>query len=493
MAVEPSGGISIGSPPANRVISAGDRAAGGPVRDPSKGVHCHQCRQKISGVAAMCRNQKKNKPCLVKLCSKCLSNRYGEKVEEVASFEEWICPKCRGICNCSQCMKKRGHQPTGILINTAKETGFSSVSEMLMKCAERLNHGDAGTGMNASLGKELVLFPRKRGKENSLDGQLDAHLPKKKKRCRSAETSNTIITENMLPLGTDLTSVAGIDVPAEDVGNALELLEFCSVFGKVLEIKDGEAEYVLQDILHGRAPRRGKFCPTVQFHILLLTIIQTEQGEKFVKLNPSYGKNSWFEALKKNLSESQRVLKASGVDSLEKATDYDALNASDKLRVLNMLCIEVLGTKKLRNWMEDQTTQLGQKAKEAKQKVLDARVKIKTLQQKIKDDIAKSIDARDGEQEATISQDKSEAEHARAELLKSNAMILKIDQTAHATRVEPVFMEQSGHVYWKLNCYGESDVLHQYVGEGDTLTLNEKWFALGAEEKDVIEKYIGKR
>lgn len=44
--------------------------------------------------------------------------------------------------------------------------------------------------------------------------------------------SNTIIMENMLPLGTDLTSVAGIDVPAEDVGNALELLEFCSVFGK---------------------------------------------------------------------------------------------------------------------------------------------------------------------------------------------------------------------------------------------------------------------
>lgn len=488
MAIEPSGGISIGSPPANRVISAGDGPAGGPVRDPPKGVHCHQCRQKIRGGAAACRNQKKNKPCLIKLCSKCLLNRYGEKVEEVARFEEWICPKCRGICNCSQCMKRRGHQPTGILINTAKETGFSSVSEMLIKCAESLNNGDVDTSMNASLGKELVLFPRKRGKENSLDGQLDAHLPKKKKHCRSAEMSNTIIMENMLPLGTDLTSVAGIDVPAEDVGNALELLEFCSVFGKVLEIKNGEAEYVLQDMFHGRAPRRGKFCPTVQFHILLLTIIQTEQGEKFEKLNPSYGKNSWFDALKKSLSESQRILKASGVDSLEKATDYEALNASEKLRVLNMLCIEVLGTKKLRNWMEDQTTQF---AKEAKQKVLDARVK--TLLQKIKDDIVESIDARDGEQEATISHDKSETEHARAKLLESNALILKIDQTAHATRVEPVFMEHSGHVYWKLNCYGESDVLHQYVGKGDTLTLNEKWFALGAEEKDVIEKYISTR
>ena len=28
--------------------------------------------------------------------------------------------------------KKRGHQPTGILVHTAKATGFSSVSEMLL-------------------------------------------------------------------------------------------------------------------------------------------------------------------------------------------------------------------------------------------------------------------------------------------------------------------------------------------------------------------------
>lgn len=47
--------------------------------------------------------------------------------------------------------------------------------------------------------------------------------------------------------------------------------------------------------------------------------------------------------LKICLAESPRVLKSSGVASLEKATDYEALNASEKLRVLNLLCIEVLG------------------------------------------------------------------------------------------------------------------------------------------------------
>ncbi|KAL6348318.1 hypothetical protein AAG906_005617 [Vitis piasezkii] len=78
------------------------------VENPSDSVYrkmCHQCR--------------------------CLLNRYGEKAEEVAQLEDWKCPKCRGICNCSFCRKKIGCAPTGILVHKAKATGFSSVSEML--------------------------------------------------------------------------------------------------------------------------------------------------------------------------------------------------------------------------------------------------------------------------------------------------------------------------------------------------------------------------
>lgn len=29
--------------------------------------------------------------------------RYGEDAEKVTKEEAWICPKCRGICNCSFC------------------------------------------------------------------------------------------------------------------------------------------------------------------------------------------------------------------------------------------------------------------------------------------------------------------------------------------------------------------------------------------------------
>lgn len=55
---------------------------------------------------------------------------------------------------------------------------------------------------------------------------------KKMKHSRLAETNHAIPKEIVLPQGTDLTSVAGIDVPAEDVGSVLEFLEFCSVFGE---------------------------------------------------------------------------------------------------------------------------------------------------------------------------------------------------------------------------------------------------------------------
>jgi len=36
-----------------------------------------------------------------------------------------------------------------------------------------------------------------------------------------------------LPLGAELTKVLDIELPPENVGNALQLLEFCRVFGKV--------------------------------------------------------------------------------------------------------------------------------------------------------------------------------------------------------------------------------------------------------------------
>ncbi|XP_058773269.1 uncharacterized protein LOC131647388 [Vicia villosa] len=99
------------------------------------GISCHQCRRKTSNIGVTCKNPRNGKPCVLKFCHKCLKNRYGEMEKDVGLLIDWKCPKCRGICNCSYCMKKIGQKPTGALSRTAKASGFESVSEMLIKKA----------------------------------------------------------------------------------------------------------------------------------------------------------------------------------------------------------------------------------------------------------------------------------------------------------------------------------------------------------------------
>ena len=50
------------------------------------------------------------------LCLKSISLlRYGENVIEANQNPDWICPVCRGICNCSLCHMGKGWMPTGNL------------------------------------------------------------------------------------------------------------------------------------------------------------------------------------------------------------------------------------------------------------------------------------------------------------------------------------------------------------------------------------------
>ena len=44
---------------------------------------------------------------------------------------DWVCPPCRGICNCSYCRKRDGRCATGILIHLAKFYGYNNVKEYL--------------------------------------------------------------------------------------------------------------------------------------------------------------------------------------------------------------------------------------------------------------------------------------------------------------------------------------------------------------------------
>lgn len=98
--------------------------------DQVDGTSCHQCRQKTIDLKTVCRSGN----CIGirgQFCGPCLKNRYGESAKEAIMNPDWVCPPCRGICNCSFCMKKRGRRATGILIHHAKQSGYDNVSSYL--------------------------------------------------------------------------------------------------------------------------------------------------------------------------------------------------------------------------------------------------------------------------------------------------------------------------------------------------------------------------
>jgi hypothetical protein len=97
--------------------------------DKVAGTTCHQCRQKTLGAHTSCAR------CTSlhgSLCGDCLFMRYGENVAEAAADEAWICPSCRGLCNCSFHRAALGWAPTGTLYRRAVREGYLSVAHYLV-------------------------------------------------------------------------------------------------------------------------------------------------------------------------------------------------------------------------------------------------------------------------------------------------------------------------------------------------------------------------
>ncbi|XP_029967854.1 cell division cycle-associated protein 7a [Salarias fasciatus] len=94
------------------------------------GSTCHQCRQKTIDTKTNCRNAE----CTGvrgQFCGPCLRNRYGEEVRDALLNPEWLCPPCRGICNCSFCRAREGRCATGVLVYLAKYHGYDNVHAYL--------------------------------------------------------------------------------------------------------------------------------------------------------------------------------------------------------------------------------------------------------------------------------------------------------------------------------------------------------------------------
>lgn len=86
---------------------------------------CHSCRQKTNSYKAECTQ------CPLRWCAPCLRIRYGEEAREANATGEWLCGKCRGGCLCSNCRRKAGKAPTGIMGPRAAAAGYESVADYL--------------------------------------------------------------------------------------------------------------------------------------------------------------------------------------------------------------------------------------------------------------------------------------------------------------------------------------------------------------------------
>ncbi|XP_047320916.1 uncharacterized protein LOC124924980 [Impatiens glandulifera] len=497
----------------------GVRVVGSRIYDSQNGKTCHQCRQKTMDIVASCKNEEKEKQCNVKYCHKCLLNRYGEKTEEVEALKEWVCPRCRGICNCSFCRKKNGQQPTGILTHTAKSIGFASVSEMLIV-----------NGSDVQLLKESTCGIKRKGKENSgleenikkvkegdvIDNGVLISKKRKRKSTKGNEgihkdechddnskisiSSSSVAEIPLLPQGSELKSVANIELQPEEIGHALQLLEFCAAFKEILELKKDESEYILRELIRGGGGCIGRSSPVAQFLVRLLTLIDTDSGERSNVINHRLShKTSWLLALHRCISTSTFLPGKLKFDQFDGGVDsFKSLNSVERLTLVNFVCDEVLCTSKVRNWMEEQQLKCNEEVKETKEKIAAAKQKEKQLKQKMKDELAEAINAKNGvplsvsEHTTIISQFKVQTDQVRAEILEAKKLLCSEKQHCSSVRRKPVFMDNEGLIFWRLKgCGNESNIILQEVSLLDELDVHEKWFTYEeGEQMDKVKKYI---
>ncbi|CAL0311529.1 unnamed protein product [Lupinus luteus] len=100
------------------------------IYDSCHGKTCHQCRQKTLGYRTRCSQCNMVQG---QFCGDCLYMRYGEHVLEALQNPTWLCPVCRGICNCSLCRQAKGWAPTGTLYKKISALGYKSVAHYLIQ------------------------------------------------------------------------------------------------------------------------------------------------------------------------------------------------------------------------------------------------------------------------------------------------------------------------------------------------------------------------
>ncbi|KFK33237.1 hypothetical protein AALP_AA6G348100 [Arabis alpina] len=303
------------------------------------------------------------------------------------------------------------------------------------------------------------------------------------------------LEEVMPPQGTSLITVSGIELPREDVGAALQFLEFCSTFEKALDLRKGQAESVVREMFARRDTRRQEHSTLTGMIIQILTVILKDRGQTSLRMSAT--DSSWFTAVGICFLESDVKLDDFRPEFFKRGiVAYEELDSSKRLKLLNFLCDELLGTSQLRDCIDDVETI--QRKKEGKEMLNAAKEKEKQLKQILEDELAKAVAENGGvpltteEHDAIASQMNAENEEVRSEMLSAMEMLSTKNQKCNdALRTKPLEVDDNGLVFWKLKCYNEEpNILVQDLGSGSDEIPQEKWYAFSPEQKPQLEKYI---
>ncbi|KAF3320243.1 hypothetical protein FCM35_KLT22156 [Carex littledalei] len=192
--------------------------------------------------------------------------------------------------------------------------------------------------------------------------------------------------ESLLPMAIPITKVAGIDMAVENVGPALEFLEHCRNFSQtVYNLKDGEAERILDEIIKGWDGSSGQLSVLEEFQRDLLTIILTDKKtRRSSSSGSSLAGDAWVAAVER-LIDLESLFRNVPRDYFQSGSCYHQLDANWKLHILNFLCDLVLVTKKLKRFRPIP------REKEFNWKELPASQKVIALWKELKDEEAKAV------------------------------------------------------------------------------------------------------
>ncbi|XP_020195531.1 uncharacterized protein [Aegilops tauschii subsp. strangulata] len=293
------------------------------------------------------------------------------------------------------------------------------------------------------------------------------------------ESNDALMDEIVVPRGTLMTCIAGMKLQSEDVGAAIQFLEFCRSFGEICKIGKGQPEETLRHLTE----LQEVSSVVADVHINLLSVIENGKDNPFDKY-PRHG-DEWIRKVGEYISLTFHAEDFTLQCLNQGVSGYRSLNPSCKLEVLNCLCDEALSCEKLRTCIDNKDRKCV-----ATQEIKAATRKQKELKRRY-DDMTKTIEGGDtanNEEANDILSQIKEAEEVKQAAQNELEMLKRVHRTT------PV-MEDKGVKYWKLGSYCNCNIsiMRQEFDEENRTKNKDMWFMFTEDEHKVVEDHVTTR